>query len=80
MDMYSAVKYRLLELCEQKGISIYRLALESGVSQSTIKSILYGKSQNPGVVTLKYLCDGLNVSIIEFFDTEIFRNLPQEMV
>ncbi len=79
MDMYSAVKFRILELCGQKGMTIYRLALESGVSQSTIKSILYGKSKNPGVVTLKMLCDGLNVSIIEFFNTDIFKNLEQEM-
>ncbi len=79
MDMYSAVKFRILELCEQKEITIYRLALESGVSQSTIKSILYGKSKNPGVVTLKMLCDGLGVGVVEFFDTEMFKNLEQEM-
>lgn len=79
MDMYSAVKFRILELCEDKGMTIYRLALESGVSQSTIKSILYGKSKNPGVVTLKMLCDGLGVDIVEFFNTEVFKNLEQEM-
>ncbi len=79
MDMYSAVKYRILELCQQKDMSIYRLALESGVSKSTIKSIIYGKSKNPGIVTLKMLCDGLNIDIIEFFNTDIFKNLEQEI-
>ncbi len=79
MDMYNAVKFRILQLCEQKDMTIYRLALESGISQSTIKNILYGKSKNPGVVTLKMLCDGLDVSIAEFFDTETFKNLEQEM-
>ena len=79
MNMYDAVKLRILELCEQKNMSIYRLSLESGVSQSTIKSILYGKSKNPGIITLKMLCDGLGVSIIQFFDTEVFKDLPQEM-
>ncbi len=77
--MYNAVKARILELCEQKNMTIYRLALESGVSQSTIKSILYGKSKNPGVVTLKMLCDGLGIDIITFFNTEIFKNLSQEI-
>ncbi len=79
MDMYSAVKYRILELCDEKGISIYRLSLNSGVSQSTIKSILYGKSTNPGIVTLKMLCDGLDIDIVSFFDTKEFRELEQEM-
>ncbi len=79
MDIYSAVKYRILELCEEKDISIYRLSLNSGVSQSTIKSILYGKSKNPGIVTLKMLCDGLDIDIVSFFDTDTFRGLEQEM-
>lgn len=51
----------------------------SGVSQSTIKSILNGESKNPGIVTLKKLCDGLDISIIEFFNTEDFANLEQEL-
>lgn len=80
MDICTAVKNRILELCEKRNMSIYRLALESGVSQSTIKSILYGKSKNPGIVTIKMLCDGLDIDIVEFFDTEIFKNLLQEMV
>ncbi len=79
MDIYSAVKFRILELCEGKNMSIYKLAIESGVSQSTIKNILYGKSKNPGIVTLKMLCDGLDVDIITFFDTPTFKNLTQEM-
>ena len=79
MDMYTAVKYRILALCEEKGISIYRLALDSGVSQSTIKNILYGKSKNPGIVTLKMLCDGMDIDILTFFDAQIFKDLEQEL-
>ena len=55
MDTYTAVKNRLLVLCEEKRMSIHKLATESAVPPSTIKNILYGKSQNPGVVTLKML-------------------------
>ncbi len=79
MDTYTAVKNRLLVLCEEKRMSIHKLATESAVPPSTIKNILYGKSQNPGVVTLKMLCDGLGISIVEFFNTPDFENLEQEI-
>lgn len=79
MDTFTAVKVRLLKLCEEKGMSIHKLAMESAVPPSTIKNILYGKSLNPGVVTIKLLCDGFGISLTDFFDTEEFRSLEQEM-
>ncbi len=79
MNTYSVVKNRLLSLCEAKKMTINKLATESGVAPSTVKNILYGKSSNPGVVTLKMLCDGLGISLSEFFDTEDFKNLEQEI-
>lgn len=79
MKIYSAVKNRLLALLEEKDMSIHKLAIDSGVAPSTIKNILYGKSQNPGIATLKMLCDGFGITIIEFFDTEEFKNLEQEL-
>ncbi len=79
MDTYTTVKNRLLRLCEEKRITINKLATESGVAPSTIKNILYGKSKNPGVVTLKMLCDGLGVTLREFFNTPEFQNLEQEL-
>lgn len=79
MRTYTAVKERLLILLEEKDMSIHRLALESAVPPSTIKNILYGKSINPGIVTIKMLCDGLNITLTDFFDTAEFRNLEQEI-
>ena len=79
MDTYSTVRDRLLELCGEKKMSIHKLAMESAVAPSTIKNILYGKSKNPGIVTIKMLCDGLGINLIEFFDTEDFRKLEQEI-
>ena len=79
MDTYTTVKNRLLQLLGEKNMSIHKLAMESAVPPSSIKNILYGKSKNPGIVTLKMLCDGLDISLIEFFDTEDFRNLEQEI-
>ena len=67
MSTYDAVKNRILALLGEKGMSIHKLAIESAVAPSSIKNILYGKSKNPGIVTLKMLCDGLDISIIEFF-------------
>lgn len=79
MDTYNMVKNRILYLCEEKKMTINKLATESGVAPSTIKNILYGKSQNPGIVTLKMLCDGLGISLDEFFNTEDFKYLEQEI-
>ena len=79
MDTYTAIKNRILFLCEEKRITINKLATESGVAPSTIKNILYGKSQNPGIVTLKMLCDGLGITLTDFFDADVFRNLEQEI-
>ena len=80
MGVYSAVKNRILLLLEEKNMSIHKLAIESAVPPSSIKNILYGKSQNPGICTIKLLCDGFGITLIEFFDTEEFKNLEQELI
>lgn len=79
MDTYTTVKNRILQLLGEKDMSIHKLAMESAVPPSSIKNILYGKSQNPGIVTVKMLCDGFGISLIEFFNTEEFKNLEQEI-
>ena len=79
MGIYELVVKRILELCEERGITPNALSYLAGVSQSTIKSILNGESKNPGIVTLKKICDGFEISIIDFFDTEDFKKLEQEI-
>ncbi len=79
MDTYTAVKTRLLRLCEEHNMAIHKLAMESAVPPSTIKNILYGKSKNPGIVTIKMLCDGMGITLSEFFNTEEFQTLEQEI-
>ena len=79
MDTYTTVKNRILQLLGEKDMSIHKLAMESAVAPSSIKNILYGKSKNPGIVTLKMLCDGFGITLIEFFDTKEFHNLEQEI-
>ena len=60
-------------------MSIHKLAMESAVPPSSIKNILYGKSQNPGIVTIKMLCDGFGITLIDFFNTSAFLELEQEI-
>ena len=79
MNTYTAVKNRILQLLGEKKMSIHKLAMESAVAPSSIKNILYGKSQNPGIVTLKMLCDGFGITLVDFFNTEEFQSLEQEI-
>ena len=79
MLVKEAVEKRIVELCNEKGIAINALANISGISPSTVYSIMNEKSQNPGVVSIKKICDGLNISIRQFFDSELFDNLEQEI-
>ena len=74
-----AVEARISELCQERNIAINTLANISGVSPSTIYSMLNEKSKNPGVVSIKKLCDGLEISIRDFFNSPMFDELEQEI-
>lgn len=79
MDTREAIANRIRQLCREHGITPNKLAAMSAVSQSTVKSILNGESKNPGAVTIKKLCDGLEITIGEFFSTAEFDALEQEI-
>ena len=79
MGVYDVVVKRIRDLCNEQDITPNALSYKSGISQSTIKRILNGESKNPGIVTIKKLCDGLNISLVEFFNTEEFLNIEQEL-
>ena len=79
MDTISAVKNRILQLCGARNISVNRLASISALPPSSVKNILYGKSQNPKLLTIKMLCDGLGITLGEFFSTPEFDALEQEI-
>ncbi len=79
MDTREAVANRIDELCKERGITINGLSYISGVPNSTIKGIFYKRSKNPGIVTIKKLCDGLEISLSEFFNTSFFKSLEQEI-
>ncbi|MGM9538140.1 MAG: helix-turn-helix domain-containing protein [Candidatus Onthomonas sp.] len=79
MDTVTVVRNRILQLCAERNISINRLATISALPPSSVKNILYGKSQNPKLLTIKLICDGLGITLGEFFSTPEFDALEQEI-
>lgn len=79
MNAKEAVANRIRELCKEQNIAVNALANTAGVPPSTIYSMLNEKSQNPGVVSLQKICDGLNITLRQFFDNDIFDNIEQEI-
>ena len=79
MDIQEAVIERINREIMRKGITVNEAAVRSGIPPSTLKNILYGKSKNVGIVTIKTLCDGLEISIQDFFEDTIFSDLEQEL-
>ena len=79
MSTKEAVAKRILQLCDERNIAVNALANISGVAPSTIYSMLNEKSKNPGVVSIKKICDGLEITVREFFDSELFDSREQEI-
>lgn len=79
MNIGEAVAKRILELCQERNISVNKLSNMSGVTQSTVNNIVSGRNNSTTVSTVKKLCDGLGITIEEFFDSELFRGLEQEI-
>ena len=79
MSIGEAVRLRIIELCNENNITVNKLATISGVTQSTLNNIIGGRNNSTTVSTIKKLCDGLNMSIEDFFKSEYFKNLEQEI-
>ena len=79
MNIGETVKERILELCREHDISVNKLSSMSGVTQSTVNNIVSGRNNSATVSTIKKLCDGLGITIEEFFNSELFRGLEQEI-
>ena len=79
MKIREAVVERIVDLSQKRNMSFNAIANRSGLAPSTLKNILGGNSKNPGITTIKILCDGLDISIKEFFDSELFDDLEQEI-
>lgn len=75
MKLNDAVGKRIIEFCKERNITPNKLCTMSGVIQSTVNSIFSGRSQNPKLSTIQYLCEGLGITLKEFFDSELFDNI-----
>lgn len=79
MKVGEAVRQRILDLCDQRDISVNMLCTLSGVTQSTVNNIISGRNGSTTVATVKKLCDGLEITLGEFFSTPEFDGLEQEI-
>ena len=79
LNIGEAVKLRIAELCLQRNITINKLATISGVTQSTLNNIIGGRNKGTNISTIKKLCDGLDITVQDFFNSDIFDDLEQEL-
>ena len=75
MTVSEAVAERIIDLCDERDITINKLCTMSAVTQSTVNDIINKRSKNPGIATIKKLCDGLSITVSDFFDSDIFKHL-----
>ena len=78
-ELLLAVRNRILALCGERDITVNKLADISGLPPSSVKNIVYRKSKNPKIATIKKICDGLDSTLGEFFSTPEFDALEQEI-
>lgn len=79
MNIGEATKLRIIELCKENKITINKLATVCGITQSTLSNIVGGRNNSTTISTIKKICDGLNISVQEFFNSDLFDNLEQEI-
>lgn len=79
MNAKAAVAKRIQALCLERGIAINTLANECGMPPTTIYSMLNSKSKNPGIVSIQKICDGLGITLRQFFDDGLFDSLEPEI-
>ena len=79
MNIGEAVKLRIIELCKDNNITINKLSTLCGITQSTLNNLVSGRNNSTTVSTIKKICDGLELNIIDFFSSPLFENLEQEI-
>ena len=79
MTIGQACRKRILELCDQRGITVNKLAILSGITQSTLNNVVSGRNKSITLSTVKKICDGIDISVIDFFEDDLFKDLEQEI-
>lgn len=75
MTIKKAISQRILQLCQENNITLNKLSTISGITQSTLNDVVYGKSKNPTVKTIYYICFGLEIEMKDFFDSDLFKDI-----
>ncbi len=79
MNVGQAVRERIAELCEEKHITINKMANISGITQSTLNNIMSGRNNSTTISTIQKICDGLEITVTDFFDSPLFLGIEQEI-
>lgn len=79
MTIGEATRLRIIELCNQKRITVNKLSTVCGITQSTLNNIICARNKSTTISTIKKICDGIEIDIREFFNSELFNNLEQEI-
>jgi len=79
LNIGCAVRLRIIELCNKNNITINKLSTICGITQSTLNNIINGRNNSTTISTIKKICDGLNITIVDFFNSSIFEKLEQEI-
>ena len=79
MRVNEAVKLRIVELCQAHRITLNKLSTICGITQSTLNNIISGRNATTTVSTIQKICDGLEITIVDFFSSHLFENLEQEI-
>ena len=79
MNIGEATKLRIIELCGENNITVNKLATICGITQSTLSNIIGGRNNSTTISTIKKICDGLDISIQDFFNSVLFTDLEQEI-
>ena len=79
LNVNEAVRLRIFDLCDKRSLTVNKLSIMSGMTQSTVQNITSGRNKTTSISTIKKLCDGLDITIQDFFDSDLFRDLEQEI-
>ncbi len=79
MTLKEAIIQRIFDLVDEHGLTVNSLATASGITQSTLNNIVNGRNKSTTASTIKKICDGLGITIQDFFDDPIFQDLEQEV-
>lgn len=79
MTLKEAIIQRILALCDERGLTVNKLSTICGMTQSTLNNIVNGRNKSTTASTIKKICDGLGITITDFFNDPLFQDLEQEI-